>query len=162
MTKKYINVIPEEKLLGTEFPAKQVSHETRQNWVGACNQVPAVDGGCWGCDFKSCICTTNSEVMIRYPRIGTIKGRHEMPVDDYVITGKTGKIENPVDVKSIEEEVSKSMKKIKFRFGDKVEIFVTGLTLVTIAVIKAAKNLDMEVTLFHYDRETNSYFPQEV
>ena len=41
-------------------------------------------------------------------------------------------------------------------------IYVTGLTAATVAVIKAAIDYQVKLTLMHYDLTTNSYVPQHV
>lgn len=43
-----------------------------------------------------------------------------------------------------------------------VNIYVTGLTVSLIAVLNVCRKNGMKVTLYHYDRETGKYFPQEV
>lgn len=46
--------------------------------------------------------------------------------------------------------------------GIKLNLFVTGLTVAVISAIKVAKKEGMEVTLWHYDRDTGTYYSQEV
>ncbi len=46
--------------------------------------------------------------------------------------------------------------------GLQVNLYVTGLTVALIAVINALAKTDTELTLYHYDRDTNSYYPQKV
>ena len=41
-------------------------------------------------------------------------------------------------------------------------LYVTGLTVATIAAINAARELNFKVTLMHYNRDTRDYFEQEV
>lgn len=41
-------------------------------------------------------------------------------------------------------------------------IYVTGLTAATVAVIKAAVDYQVKLTLMHYDRTTDNYVPQHV
>ena len=43
-----------------------------------------------------------------------------------------------------------------------INLYVTGLTVALISVINAMRDEDVTITLYHYDRETNSYYPQEV
>lgn len=43
-----------------------------------------------------------------------------------------------------------------------VNIYVTGLTVALIAALNAMRKEGISVTLYHYDRDTDSYFPQEV
>ena len=47
--------------------------------------------------------------------------------------------------------------------GEKhIDLYVTGLTMALVSVMNAAKKHEMEITLYHFDRETGKYFPQEV
>lgn len=46
--------------------------------------------------------------------------------------------------------------------GLKINLYVTGLTVALIAVLNVCKENKVEVTLWHYDRESGNYFPQEV
>lgn len=43
-----------------------------------------------------------------------------------------------------------------------INIYVTGLTVALIAALNAMRKEGISVTLYHYDRDTDSYFPQEV
>lgn len=44
----------------------------------------------------------------------------------------------------------------------KLNLYVTGLTVATVAVINACHDLGVNLTLWHYDRSTNTYYAQEV
>lgn len=43
-----------------------------------------------------------------------------------------------------------------------IDLYVTGLTSLTAAVIKLAAYKGIPLTLWHFDRATNSYFPQVI
>ena len=43
-----------------------------------------------------------------------------------------------------------------------IDLYVTGLTSLTAAVIKLAANNGIPWTLWHFDRATNTYFPQVI
>lgn len=43
-----------------------------------------------------------------------------------------------------------------------IDLYVTGLTSLTVAVIKLAANNGIPLTLWHFDRATWDYFPQVV
>lgn len=43
-----------------------------------------------------------------------------------------------------------------------INIYVTGLTVALIASLNAMRKEGISVTLYHYDKDTDSYFPQEV
>lgn len=43
-----------------------------------------------------------------------------------------------------------------------INIYVTGLTVALIAALNVCRDENLKVTLYHYDRESGEYFPQEV
>lgn len=43
-----------------------------------------------------------------------------------------------------------------------INLYVTGLTIALISVINAMRGEDVTITLYHYDRDTGEYYPQEV
>lgn len=93
-------------------------------------------------------------------KIGLIKGRHEIPE----VEGRYIFIEelDPTDVKEAEGKAYSVLAAIK-RMGEKhIDLYVTGLTMALVSVMNATKKLGMSITLYHFDRETGKYFPQEV
>ena len=93
-------------------------------------------------------------------KIGLIKGRHKIPE----VEGRYIFIEelDPTDVKETEGKAYSVLAAIK-RMGEKhIDLYVTGLTMALVSVMNAAKKHEMEITLYHFDRETGKYFPQEV
>lgn len=92
-------------------------------------------------------------------KIGVCKGRHEMPCDMYVFDS----IEDPTNVEEIEKEAKAFFYKNFFNEGvKKFEIYVTGLTVALIAVMKAADRFCDEIVLMHYDTKTGNYYPQDI
>ena len=96
--------------------------------------------------------------------VALCEGRHQIPeaVDGSIFPQV---IENPTDIYALEEEA--------FIFFDSVlypaikrprvaNIYVTGMTVALIATLNVARRENILVTLFHYDRETGEYFPQQV
>lgn len=93
-------------------------------------------------------------------KIGVCKGRHEMPCDLFVFENT---IEDPTDVEKIEKEAIYFFHKNFFNEGvKKFEIYVTGLTVALIAVLKAADRFCDEIVLMHYDIKTGNYYPQDI
>lgn len=43
-----------------------------------------------------------------------------------------------------------------------LNLYVTGLTVALIAVLNATRELNIKVTLWHFDRENGKYYSQEV
>jgi hypothetical protein len=88
--------------------------------------------------------------------LGLIKGRHNIPqVDQYVFNANL----NPTDVNGTENLAYNFLSKLKVNH---INLYVTGLTMALVAVLNSCKDLDIKVTLFHFDKETGSYFPQVV
>lgn len=94
-------------------------------------------------------------------KIGLVKGRHEIPQ----VQGKYIFEEdiNPVDVEGTQLKAFNVLSEIKENDPQTwLDIYVTGLTMALIATLNAARQLDLNVTLYHFDRETGEYFPQAV
>lgn len=85
------------------------------------------------------------------------QARHEMPscVEGAIFSQEV----NPLDVEGLESEALKKLSPLK---GEQLNLFVTGLTVALIAALNAAKKLNVKVVLFHFDRNSGNYFPQEV
>lgn len=94
--------------------------------------------------------------------IGLIKGRHEIPeVNGLYIFNKPI---DPTDVIGINEI---AIARIKQLFNSPNEeksmnLYVTGLTVALVAVINACRVYHIKLILWHYNRDTNRYFPQVV
>lgn len=113
-------------------------------------------------------------------KIGTVRGRHEMPVDYYVFEEI-----DPTDifnflilqglaVVEVMEIFDKEIPNIRKRFGEeitiRIELYVTGLTIATIHVLNAIKSItkkesfqgEVRLVAMHYDRESGEYRSQVV
>lgn len=115
-------------------------------------------------------------------KLGLIKGRHEIPqVTDYVFNTEV----NPTDFQQMEITAKatlyplvKNATKEPFYLGldsdnqsdlytatkyrATLDLYVTGLTSALIATINVAKQLDIYITLYHFDRQSGNYLQQEV
>lgn len=95
--------------------------------------------------------------------MGLVKGRHEMPVDRYVFD----EIEDVLDFNKLESEAWNVLL-ITFEVDEddneakELHLYVTGLTAATVAVINAARSLEIGVVLYHYDIVAKSYKAQPV
>lgn len=97
--------------------------------------------------------------MEKIIKIDVCKGRHEMPCDMYVFDS----IEDPTNVEEIEKEAKTFFYKNFFNEGvKKFKIYVTGLTVALIAVMKAADRYCDSIVLMHYDTKTGKYYSQEI
>ena len=119
--------------------------------------------GCWYSD--QCGYYNDSESgaipMVEVPKkavsMALCKGRHEIPeaVDGAIFNSEV----NPLDVYGLETEAKRKLEKLDCKV---LNLYVTGLTVALVAVINASRDLDIMVQLYHYDRETGSYYSQEV
>ena len=109
-------------------------------------------------------------------KIGTVKDRHELPVDYYVFHGPM----DPNDMFRFETmqglaiaEVLKIFHKEFEKHGEGkkciIELYVTGLTIATIHVLNAIKATnqgaepeELQIVAMHYNRETGEYHRQMV
>lgn len=88
-------------------------------------------------------------------RIGLCKGRHPMPVDNYIFND----VVNPLDPTGLEEEAKSVLSVLDC---SPIQLYVSGLTVALIAALNAAKVLEIEVVLMHFDRDNGTYYEQPV
>lgn len=118
--------------------------------------------------------TTSTKVII-----GSVKGRHAMPVSEFIFNES---IADPTDVGAIRQHVENVLtKKIKLgvrtgaglnqesyedvlvRIGDKaLTLYVTGLTIVTVEVVRFCAINGVSLTLMHFDSESGEYFDEVI
>lgn len=94
--------------------------------------------------------------------LGAIKGRHELPVKEYVIQED---LQDVTDIVAIEKKVDSYFEKLNKEYGKaKVQIilYITGLTVVTLSVVKSCKKLGYGLVCMHFDRDSNSYIAQPI
>ena len=111
--------------------------------------------------------------------IGIVRGRHEIPVNDYFFDGE---LSSPLDFQTIEkivwkkvEEITKphieiglainqaSTEEVDIYMSDiHLYVYVTGLTSVVAEVISACAHKGVRLTLMHYDRDSGNYLPQRI
>lgn len=111
-------------------------------------------------------------------KVGLIRGRHEMPVDEYILD----EVEDVFDFKLIghlinlflENRVGIKVKNVpcinqcdytdvnSFCGENKLVIYVTGLTAATAALVEKCARNGVDLTLMHYNAETGEYVPQKL
>lgn len=116
--------------------------------------------------------------MVKQVKLGLVAGRHDMPVEEYVFEN----IFNPTDVDGLYKDAYSKLYKLfsgsyktsivthlndadaysPRKYRGHVDLYVSGLTTALIAVINAANVLDIHLTLWHYDRDSEEYYPQEI
>lgn len=150
--------------------------------IDGCNGHIDIDEGycgseCWNCDYNilcqkngtSTICQSTFvkrwgrqplKEVYDYDALGLCAGRHEIPnVSGYVFDRDS--IEDVTDVDGLQLQSIKKLESLDLQDG-LLDLYVTGLTPALIATLNAARRLNIIVTLYHYNNETEKYFRQFV
>ena len=110
--------------------------------------------------------------------VGLIRGRHEMPVSDYIFE----EIENVFDFSKMEAEINKFLLETVgitrstcmalnqyentdvqcFVGQHNLRVYVTGLTAVTAALIKCCALNGVKLTLMHFNNVSGEYEEQVI
>lgn len=107
---------------------------------------------------------------------GLIAGRHDLPVCGYIFDS----VENVMDFDGIRKQVARFIGEhcnIRSEYrpainqaddtsclvftGDPLNVIVTGLTAVTAELIKLSAYNGVPLTLWHFDRDSGNYKPQD-
>lgn len=122
------------------------------------------NGDCWDCIYAD-QCNNWNDIApydnyVQYTNtahMALCSGRHEIK------EAKDGAIfdfiQDPTDVKGLETEAIYKLASLDIEY---LELYVTGLTVALIASLNACKKLNIKVTLYHFDRETGTYYKQNV
>lgn len=127
----------------------------------ACKQC---QGDCMGC-FYTELCDKWLDVApyepyfeeVDHASMALCEGRHEIPqaVDGSIF----GNTIDPLDPNGLQAEAKSKLRELDIK---SLDLYVTGLTVALISVLNACRELEIEVTLYHYDRESGNYYPQQV
>lgn len=99
------------------------------------------------------------EMTMKVLEIGAVRGRHEMPVDTFVFDNAIVNF----DIPEIENHVDKLLLDLVFdqHQGEvTIKLYVTGLTVVTTAVVAWCFNHQIPLSLMHYDNVAQDYVEQ--
>lgn len=89
-------------------------------------------------------------------KLGLCAGRHTIDnIQGYIFE----EIKDVTNTRALFNEAYANLKELE---DGKLELYVTGLTVALIEVLNACKFLNIKVELYHFNRETNSYFKQNV
>lgn len=121
------------------------------------------NGNCWNCFYADeCnqwldVAPYNPlEIEVDTASMELCKGRHSTPATDGAIFETEV---NPLDVTALESDAKAKLASLNII---KLNLYVTGLTVALIAVLNVARELNIKVTLWHFDRESGEYYKQEV
>ena len=111
-------------------------------------------------------------------KVGLIKGRHEMPVDNYIFDEINDVLNFDNMSKQIVDFINNNInvysvygcginqigyEDVEILTSDtRLIVYITGLTAVTAELIKVCALKGIFLTLMHYDRENNGYIPQVI
>lgn len=84
------------------------------------------------------------------------KARHETPAEDGAIFETEV---DPLNLSGLEETAKERIAVLDVK---KINLYVTGLTVALVAVLNAARELGIQVTLWHFNKETGNYYSQQV
>lgn len=96
--------------------------------------------------------------------VGLCKGRHSMPCSYYIFENEV----NPLDLENLNNVAFTRLNNLvnKYMISPKeyeLVIFVTGLTVALIELIKVAMSLKFyNIVLMHYNISNNSYYEQRL
>lgn len=121
------------------------------------------NGNCMGCFYADeCnqwldVAPYNPlEIEVDTASMELCKARHNTPATD----GAIFKTEvNPLNTAELEQTAKTRLQSLDIK---KLNLYVTGLTVALIAVLNVTKELNIKVTLWHFDRESGEYYKQEV
>lgn len=107
--------------------------------------------------------------------VGLIKGRHPLPVEEYILDS----VEDVLDFNRLHETVFGFIKThcnptskwgigvnqldhsdVKVATGDDLDVYVTGLSAATAEVVASCAEFGINLRLWHFDRDTGNYVPQ--
>jgi len=111
----------------------------------------------YGCPFNCGWLCEQCDQAFTSISIGLCQGRHEIPqVENYIYD----EIVDVTDVAAIENTATLFVESVNH--VDYIDIYVTGLTIALVAVLKALTETKHHsiVTLYHYNNVTKEYFKQ--
>ena len=111
----------------------------------------------WQSDFLDTGSIPQVEVEVKTASMCLCLGRHAIPeaVDGAIFPTEV----NPLEVGELEARAMQILSAMQIV---SLNLYVTGLTVALIAALNVCRELEIKVTLYHYDRESGKYYPQEV
>jgi hypothetical protein len=85
---------------------------------------------------------------------GLVKGRHELPVSDYIFESEIKEI----NFQKLRTQVNSKLK--DFKTHEIVGIYVTGFTPALTTVISYCHDFGINLILYHHDKTSNGYIQQ--
>lgn len=97
--------------------------------------------------------------MSKKIKVAVCKGRHDIPqATDGAIFEQTITEMNTAGLFAKASE--RLIRDYELITGDMVHLYVTGLTMATLAVVNVCHSVGIQLVCHHYDKETGKYIPQ--
>ena len=87
-------------------------------------------------------------------QLGLIKGRHPLPAAEYIFNDS---IDDVFNFESMQEHIASALQGCA-----EVTVYVTGLTVVTVELIKFCARHNIKLTLMHFNSNSGQYVAQSV
>lgn len=128
------------------------------------NACELYNGNCMSCFYADLCGNWNDTDPYDIPQVSVdvttasmalCKERHEIPeaIDGSIFGNEL----DPLAVEELESEAANKLQGVKV-----LNLYVTGLTVALIATLNACRALGIDVTLYHFDHTSGSYYPQKV
>ena len=88
-------------------------------------------------------------------KLGLIKGRHDLPVKEYILEEECTEFTKA----KLQPIITKRLQNINF-YDDNVDLYITGLTIVTLTAVEELKKMDKIVHVYGYNPNTKKYYYQ--
>lgn len=96
-----------------------------------------------------------------YFKLGLVEGRHPLPVQDYIF--REGDITFPINQEELQRIIAERFEELGLpSMGKILQIYVTGLTPATTAVIRFAFLHYYYLTIMIYDRDSDSWIYEPI
>lgn len=86
--------------------------------------------------------------------LGLCEARHDIPTISGYIFGNTL---DPLDIKGMEQTACSALEGVT-----ELDLYVTGLSVALLSVVKVCEQEGISLTCYHFDRESEQYYPQRV
>lgn len=93
-------------------------------------------------------------------KLGLVEGRHDLPVTQFIY--QEGDITFPLDMGKLATIADKRLNELGAVTYTSLDIYVTGLTAATLAVMRVAFVRGYLVTFHHFDRDSGMWIAQDV
>ena len=93
-------------------------------------------------------------------KLGLVEGRHDLPVANCIF--QEGDITFPLDMKELAQIADKRLSELGAVTYTSLDLYVTGLTAATLAVMRVAFVRGYLVTFHHFDRNSGMWLAQDV